>query len=71
LFVSLFCRIGWLGFSGSRSAGFGSASFRSAVGFAFPFILLFFLGFVRSDKNLVEGAAEKVKAWDTVPPAGI
>jgi hypothetical protein len=40
---------------------------------ALPFRLFhfFFLGFVESNKDPVEGAAEEVEAWDTVPPAGI
>jgi hypothetical protein len=40
---------------------------------ALPFRLFyfFFLGFVGSDEDLVEGAAEEVEAWDIVPPAGI
>jgi hypothetical protein len=62
----LLCRVGWRGFSGRRSVGFGSASFGSAVGFAFPFILPFFLGFVGFDEDFVKSAAEEVKAWDIV-----
>jgi hypothetical protein len=40
---------------------------------ALPFRLFhfFFLGFVGSDKDPVEGAAKEVKAYNTIPPAGI
>jgi hypothetical protein len=47
LLVSLLYRVGWLGFSRNKSTSFGSAYFRNAVGFAFPFIPLLLLGLRR------------------------
>jgi hypothetical protein len=40
---------------------------------ALPFRLFhfFFLGYVESNEDPIEGAAEEVEAWDTVPLAGI